>query len=29
VLELIEVIRAKARAARGLELETEVEIIGE
>ncbi len=29
VLELIEVIRKKARAERGIELETEVEIIGE
>ena len=29
VLQLIEVIRAKARADRGIELETEVEIIGE
>jgi UDP-N-acetylenolpyruvoylglucosamine reductase len=29
VLALIEVIREKARAARGIELETEVEIIGE
>jgi UDP-N-acetylenolpyruvoylglucosamine reductase len=29
VLELIELIRQRARAARGLELETEVEIIGE
>ncbi len=29
VLELIELIRARARASRGIELETEVEIIGE
>jgi UDP-N-acetylenolpyruvoylglucosamine reductase len=29
VLELIEIIRKKARAERGIELETEVEIIGE
>jgi len=29
VLELIEIIRAHARAERGIELETEVEIIGE
>ncbi|HVV71882.1 MAG TPA: UDP-N-acetylmuramate dehydrogenase, partial [Verrucomicrobiae bacterium] len=29
VLELIELIRERARAARGIELETEVEIIGE
>jgi UDP-N-acetylenolpyruvoylglucosamine reductase len=29
VLELIEVVRARARADRGIELETEVEIIGE
>jgi UDP-N-acetylmuramate dehydrogenase len=29
VLTLIEVIRARARDARGLELETEVEILGE
>jgi UDP-N-acetylenolpyruvoylglucosamine reductase len=29
VLELIEVIRSKAREARGIELETEVEIVGE
>ena len=29
VLALIEVIRQRARAARGIELETEVEIIGE
>ena len=29
VLELIEVIRNRVRGERGLELETEVEIIGE
>jgi UDP-N-acetylenolpyruvoylglucosamine reductase len=29
VLELIELVRSRARAARGIELETEVEIIGE
>ena len=29
VLELIEVVRARARSERGIELETEVEIIGE
>jgi UDP-N-acetylenolpyruvoylglucosamine reductase len=29
VLELIEIIRQRARAERGIELETEVEIIGE
>jgi UDP-N-acetylenolpyruvoylglucosamine reductase len=29
VLELIEIIRARARAERGIELETEVEIVGE
>jgi len=29
VLALIEVIQQRARAARGIELETEVEIIGE
>jgi UDP-N-acetylenolpyruvoylglucosamine reductase len=29
VLELIELLRARAREARGLELETEVEIVGE
>jgi UDP-N-acetylmuramate--alanine ligase len=29
VLELIEMVRARARAERGIELETEVEIIGE
>ena len=29
VLDLIELIRARARAQRGIELETEVEIIGE
>jgi UDP-N-acetylenolpyruvoylglucosamine reductase len=29
VLELIEVIRTRAREARGVELETEVEIVGE
>jgi UDP-N-acetylenolpyruvoylglucosamine reductase len=29
VMELIEVVRARARAERGIELETEVEIIGE
>ena len=28
VLELIEIIRAKARAERGIDLETEVEIMG-
>lgn len=29
VLELIEILKAKAKAARGIELHTEVEIIGE
>jgi UDP-N-acetylenolpyruvoylglucosamine reductase len=29
VLELIEILKAKAKAARGIELQTEVEIIGE
>jgi UDP-N-acetylmuramate dehydrogenase len=29
VLELIEMIRDKAKAERGIELETEVEILGE
>jgi UDP-N-acetylenolpyruvoylglucosamine reductase len=29
VLELIEVIRRRVREARGIELETEVEILGE
>ena len=29
VLELIEVLRQKARAVRGIELHTEVEIIGD
>jgi UDP-N-acetylenolpyruvoylglucosamine reductase len=29
VLELIEVIRSRARSERGINLETEVEIIGE
>jgi UDP-N-acetylenolpyruvoylglucosamine reductase len=29
VLELIEIVRARARAERGIELETEVEIVGE
>jgi UDP-N-acetylenolpyruvoylglucosamine reductase len=29
VLELVEIIRARARTARGIELETEVQIIGE
>ena len=29
ILELIELIRQRARAERGIELETEVEIVGE
>ncbi len=29
VLSLIELVRARARAERGIELDTEVEIIGE
>jgi UDP-N-acetylmuramate--alanine ligase len=29
VLDLIELVRQRARSARGIELETEVEIIGE
>jgi UDP-N-acetylenolpyruvoylglucosamine reductase len=29
VLELIEILKAKAKAGRGIELQTEVEIIGE
>ncbi len=29
ILELIELIRARARAQRGIELETEVEIVGD
>ena len=29
VLELIEILKAKAKAERGIELQTEVEIIGE
>ena len=29
VLELIEIIRQRARAERGIELETEVEVVGE
>jgi UDP-N-acetylmuramate dehydrogenase len=29
VLELIEILKAKAKAERGIELHTEVEIIGE
>ena len=29
VLELIEIIRQRVRAERGIELETEVEIVGE
>jgi len=29
VLELVAILKAKAKAARGIELQTEVEIIGE